>query len=143
MDEMERSITGVFRAIFSSRKSILFIFVVLLIGFVAFGFSVIILRSAWRGEMQIKDAMTMVFATMMAAVVGSVVMGNTVINAIKDEKVAKMTADATPTTPKVQLPMQIATGDATITNVTEPEPSKEVITDPQTPHAKDRASDPR
>lgn len=132
---MQDNIGRPLRAIFASRKAVLFIFVVLLIGFAAFGFTVIILRSAWRGEMSIEHAMIMVFSTMMIAIYGATKIGNTLINAIKDEKIAKIVATAPPKPAQVT---QVSQGD--MTNVTKivdaPSPSSEAITDPQTPSAK-------
>lgn len=141
--DIERTITGVLRAIFTSRKHIMSIFVILLIGFAAVGFTILILRSAWRGEMSIKDAMTMVFVTMMTAMVGAVVMGNTLINAIKDEKIAKARAETPPAPPAVQVATEgarILNAPPRIEDAPSPAPSlsTEAITDPQTPQAKDK-----
>ena len=99
------------RALLRSRKALVFGLLLILIFVAAFGFIVVILRAAWRGEMTVKDAMGQVRDTVIAGIVGAVGATWKLMETIKEEDVARVEAAARiEAAPKVPL-VNVASGE--------------------------------
>jgi hypothetical protein len=94
------------RLILASRKGLVFIVLIALIGIAAVGFIGLTLHEAWAGRMTITAAMNQVFGTIIGAVVSATIAAVKLMDTFKDEDVAKINATAprTPVNQQVNAP---------------------------------------